>query len=115
MMAGDELFAELPTQAAPRSDTVGCGAPRLREPNRAQIELRAVDIDSLIGQDDPVRVIWSYVEDLDLSALEAPDQGARAQPRSSEHCAAASAGAVAVRHPRRHRQRAGAATTVRAP
>ncbi|HYA04468.1 MAG TPA: IS5/IS1182 family transposase, partial [Xanthobacteraceae bacterium] len=56
MMAGDELFAGLPTQAAPRSDTVGCGAPRLREPNRAQIELRAVDIDSLIGQDHLVRV-----------------------------------------------------------
>ena len=69
-MAGDELFAELPTQAAPRSDTVGCGAPRLREPNRAQIELRAVDIDSLIGQDHLVRVIWNYVEGLDLSALE---------------------------------------------
>jgi transposase len=29
-----------------------------------------VDIDSLIGEDHPVRVIWSYVEGLDLSELE---------------------------------------------
>jgi transposase len=42
----------------------------MHEPERDQIELRAVDIDSLIGQDHPVRVIWAYVEGLDLSALE---------------------------------------------
>jgi len=69
-MAGEELFGGLPVQAAPRSDRTGQGAPRLREPERDQIELRAVDIDSLVGQEHPVRVIWSYVEDLDLSALE---------------------------------------------
>jgi transposase len=70
MMAGEELFEGLPARAAPQSNWTGDGAPRLREPDRAQIELRAVDIDSLIGQDHPVRVIWSYVEGLDLSALE---------------------------------------------
>jgi transposase len=42
----------------------------MREPRRDQIELRAVDIESLIGRDDPVRVIWAYVEGLDLSELE---------------------------------------------
>lgn len=42
----------------------------MREPKRDQIELRAVDIDSLIGQDHSVRMIWSYVEELDLSVLE---------------------------------------------
>jgi transposase len=69
-MADEELFAGLPEQQAPQSGAVVGGAPRLREPERAQIELRAVDIDSLIGQDHPVRVIWSYVEGLDLSVLE---------------------------------------------
>jgi transposase len=44
--------------------------PRLREPKRDQIELRAVDIESLIGEDHPARVIWSYVEGLDLRELE---------------------------------------------
>ncbi len=46
------------------------GKVRLREPVRDQIELRAVDIESLIGAEHPARVIWAYVEKLDLSALE---------------------------------------------
>src|SRR4030088_2389084 len=70
MMAGDELFGELPEQAKPQADAEAHGAPRLREPKRDQIELRAVDIESLIGEDHPVRVIWAYVERLDLSELE---------------------------------------------
>jgi transposase len=68
-MAGDELFNELPDQVDRRPD-MPPGAPRLREPKRDQIELRAVDLDSLIGEDDPVRVIWGYVEGVDLSELE---------------------------------------------
>src|SRR6201998_667193 len=84
MMAGDELFGTLPEQTKPLSeqtkpfpeqtqppsDVALEGAPRLREPQRDQIELRAMDIESLIGQDHPARVIWAYVEDLDLSDLE---------------------------------------------
>src|SRR5437867_2000292 len=67
-MAGEELFRELPAQARPQTDAAG-GAPRLREPERDQIELRAVDIDSLIGEEHPVRVIWAYVAGLHLSEL----------------------------------------------
>jgi transposase len=70
MMAGDELFGELPEAKAP-TDAVPRGAPRLLEPKRDQVELRAVDIESLIGEDHPARVIWAYVEGLDLSELEA--------------------------------------------
>jgi len=69
-MADDKLFGELPEQSAPRTEAVPQGAPRLREPVRNQVELRAVDIDSLIGQGHPARVIWAYVEGLDLSELE---------------------------------------------
>jgi transposase len=68
-MAGDELFDELPEQAKPQTGA-GLGAPRLREPARDQIELRPVDIDSLIGRDHRARLIWDYVKDLDLSELE---------------------------------------------
>ena len=60
-MAGDELFGELPERARPRADAVSRGTPRLREPRRDQIELQAVDIESLIGEDHAVRVIWAYV------------------------------------------------------
>jgi transposase len=70
MMAGDELFGELPEQAKPQADATAPGAPRLREPRRDQVELRAVDVESLIGEDHPGRVIWAYVEGLDLSVLE---------------------------------------------
>lgn len=70
-MAGDDkLFGDLPEQARPQSGDGPSGAPRLREPKRDQVELRAIDADSLIGQDHPARVIWAYVADLDLRELE---------------------------------------------
>ena len=69
-MAGDDRFGELPEQKKPQGDAAPLGAPRLREPARDQIELRSVDIDSLIGAEHPARVIWGYVEALDLSELE---------------------------------------------
>src|SRR5271163_4423617 len=69
-MAGDELFGELPEQSRPPAETAPLGALRLREPQRDQIALRAVDIESLIGEDHPVRLIWSYAEGIDLSELE---------------------------------------------
>jgi transposase len=70
MMTGNGLFGDLPGQAAPQGDASPLGTPRLREPERGQIELLAVDIDSLIGEDHPARVIWAYVAELDLSELE---------------------------------------------
>lgn len=69
-LAVDELFGELPEQAKPQSGAAPLGVPRLREPQREQIALRAVDIESLIGEDHTARLIWSYVEELDLSELE---------------------------------------------
>src|SRR5712691_4102150 len=69
-MAGDELFGELPNQARPQAGQEARGAPRLREPKRDQIELRAVDIESLIGEEHPARLFWAYVLGLDLRELE---------------------------------------------
>jgi len=69
-MAGDELFSELPDQPGPQVAGDTRGAPRMREPVRDQIELRAVDIDSLVGQDHKVRLFWAYVVALDLRELE---------------------------------------------
>jgi transposase len=67
-MARDDLFSDLPVQM--KSEAFDPGGPRLRQPVRDQIELRAVDLDRLIGPEHPVRVIWDYVQDLDLRALE---------------------------------------------
>ena len=80
-MVGDELFDDLP-ETSPERKSVLAGALRLRAPVRDQIELRAVDIDSLIGADHPARVIWGYVEGLDLSVLEA---GIRAREGVAGH------------------------------
>jgi transposase len=64
------LFGALSEQVKPEADAAPLGAPRLREPKRDQIELRPVDLDSLIAEDHVVRVIWAYVERLDLRELE---------------------------------------------
>lgn len=79
-MSDDKLFGDLPEQVKPQADVVRHGAARLREPKRDQIELRAVDIESLIGDDHPARVIWAYVESLDLSELEDRIKARGAQP-----------------------------------
>lgn len=68
-MAEKELFEGLPEQAT-RPVELGGGRPRVREPERRQVELRAIDLDSLLSMDHPARVIWGYVERLDLSVLE---------------------------------------------
>lgn len=47
----------------------GQGAPRLLQPNRAQIELRASDLESLLAQDHRARLVWGYVVHQDLSRL----------------------------------------------
>src|SRR5499433_1627217 len=68
-MMGDELFGDLPEQIGPTQEGTA-GRPRLREPMRDQIELRSVDLDSVIGVDHPARLFWAYVERLDLRVLE---------------------------------------------
>jgi transposase len=67
-MSGDELFEGLAEQRNARSFEPG--EPRLREPVRDQIELRAVDLEALLGADHAARVIWAYVQKLDLRDLE---------------------------------------------
>lgn len=67
-MAEQELFSGLAEMKAP--EVKRGGRPRMREPERRQVELRAVDLDSLLAADHPARVIWAYVERLDLSVLE---------------------------------------------
>jgi transposase len=67
-MAEEEggLFSELPQQDAPKSDP---GPPRYVEARRDAIVFERFEFDELIGADHPARVIWAYVEQVDLSAL----------------------------------------------
>ena len=50
------------------------GKPRLVVPNRSQMELRPVDLESLLPADHPARAVWEFVESLDLSPLYAKVQ-----------------------------------------
>lgn len=63
-----ELAEPIPGKSAKQ---VRAGAVRLREPNRAQIELRAQDLESLLAEGHRARVVWGYVERQNLGALHA--------------------------------------------
>lgn len=75
--AAGGLFEELPQPSAAelersREQTASKrrqGAPRLRRPNRTQIELRASDLESLLPEDHRARLVWGYVVRQDLSVL----------------------------------------------
>jgi hypothetical protein len=43
--------------------------PRVLRPNRAQIELRATDLEGLLPEDHRARAVWEFVEGLELSVL----------------------------------------------
>ena len=65
----DRLF-ELPSPEAPRQPEVKA-EPRLQRPNRAQVELRPVDLEGLLPADHRARVVWEFVEGVDLGPLHA--------------------------------------------
>lgn len=64
---GGELFGSLPEQLSPAG--AGSAVPRLRRAERRQVELRAVSLDALVPDEHRVRLVWSFVEGLDLTAL----------------------------------------------
>src|SRR4051812_19206960 len=57
-----------PTAAAPPVSP-DRGTPRLRTANREQIVFRAGPLDAIIPDDHPARLVWAYVEGLDLAPL----------------------------------------------
>jgi transposase len=64
----DTLFPLAPAEVA-RDDSRSAAAPRVQRPNRAQLEFRPVDLESLLPADHRARIVWEFVEGLDLSAL----------------------------------------------
>ena len=45
------------------------GSPRVQSPQRQQVEFRACCWDDLLPDDHQARIVWNYVENLDLSVL----------------------------------------------
>ena len=60
----DSLFP-IPTPPPPEP----VGPPRLRRADRHQVVMRAASLDSLLPDDHRARVVWEYVEGLDLAPL----------------------------------------------
>ena len=63
----DTLFELPPTE--PDEPKEAPGVPRLQVPDRGQLELRSVDLDGLLGPDHRARLVWAFVEGLDLGPL----------------------------------------------
>ena len=63
----DTLFPLPPEEA--RSDVRPAAPPRVQRPDRAQLEFRPVDLESLLPPDHRARIVWAFVEGLDLAAL----------------------------------------------
>jgi transposase len=66
-----DLFPDVPIPAeAPLSTKpIALGVARVLMPNRAQLELRAMDLESLLPEGHRARIVWAYVERADLSAI----------------------------------------------
>src|SRR5512132_1258165 len=62
-----EVGGDPPPEAKPSAPMRG--RPRLRTANRDQIVFRAAPLDDLIPDDHPARLVWDYVEGLDLSPV----------------------------------------------
>lgn len=65
------LFGSLPVPEPSAAQRVVAGGdqPRLLQPDRLQVELRASDLESLLEPDHRARLVWGYVERQDLSVL----------------------------------------------
>ncbi len=64
----DELFPDLERITPPPKTHAGA-APRVARANRRQTELRPTDLESLLPEDHRARIVWSFVEQLDLTPL----------------------------------------------
>ena len=75
----DTLFA-LPPSEPSKSAEPRSGRPRLQRPNRGQITLRPSDLESLLPADHRARLVWAFVEGLDLGPLYEPIRAVEGHP-----------------------------------
>jgi transposase len=63
-----ELFADLPIPERP-TEVAAARVARVLMPNRAQVQLRPSDLESLLADDHTARLVWDFVTRQDLSRL----------------------------------------------
>lgn len=76
--ASAALMADLPVQRAPSRS--GAAPPRLRTGERRQVSLRPVCLEDLVPAEHRVRLVWQFVESLDLTALYEAIKAVEGQP-----------------------------------
>jgi transposase/IS5 family transposase len=54
--------------------------PRVQRPNRRQVELRPVDLEGLLPVDHRARIVWEFVEQVDLTPLYAAIRAVEGEP-----------------------------------
>jgi len=65
-----DLLFSVPEGPSRRDEGSGAGGdPRVQRPNRAQLELRPVDLEGVLPADHRARLVWDFVEGLDLQPL----------------------------------------------
>jgi transposase len=64
----DNTLFDLPA-TEPVQPAEPTGSPRLQLPNRDQLELRSIDLDGLLAADHRARLVWEFVQGLDLAPL----------------------------------------------
>jgi transposase len=64
-----KLFEDDPNLPAALVPSVSVGVARVLRPNRAQVELRATDLESLLAEGHRARLVWAWVERADLSRM----------------------------------------------
>jgi len=79
MLGMDELF-DLPPGERSQSQAEGPGRPRFQRPDRAQLSLRPSDLDGLLPADHRARLVWAFVEGLDLEPLYASIRALEGRP-----------------------------------
>lgn len=76
----DDTFFDLPPAADPDPTERPAGRPRMQRPERDQVELRPTHLDGLLPPDHRARLVWDFVEALDLSALYARIRAVEGHP-----------------------------------
>src|ERR1700732_4054104 len=57
------------SEPLPKPEPESGGRPRLRYAHRQQIEMRTCSLDELLPEEHQARMVWAYVEKLDLGSL----------------------------------------------
>ncbi len=77
---------DLPSAGDEAGDAMQQGKPRFRQANRKQLRMLSTSLDELLADDHPVRTVWAYVSQLDVSPLIAEVRAVGSAPgRAATH------------------------------